>query len=163
MEVLQSFGFDIKLLITSTINFILLLWILNKVLYQPLLVMLDKRRLLAAETVKNAEETTTKLNDTIAKEKDVLHQARIQADKLIRDVEAHAKKRELEVMHRAEDQARELITQTKSSLIQMEAKMKQDLEAHTAELVLVATQTILQEHTPPQIDKKLIDQVLMRL
>ncbi len=160
MDVLTSFGFDYKLLIASVINFVILLFILNKVLYKPLLAVLDQRKKTIAESLENAQTIEQKLHQTEAEHKKVLHEAREQAAQILAKAEESAKNARAKIMADAQTQAQNLLEKTEQQLQQQAHAMRQEINAHTAEIVVAATRTILEKNTPPAVNKEMAEKTL---
>jgi len=60
METLSSLGIDLKILLAQLVNFGILIFLLSKFLYKPVLKMLDQRKKKIAESIKKAEEIEKK-------------------------------------------------------------------------------------------------------
>src|SRR3989344_888148 len=58
----QALGIDGKLLTAKIVNFIILVFVLRKFVYQPLLGLLEKRRQTIEERMKKAEEIETRFS-----------------------------------------------------------------------------------------------------
>ncbi len=121
MDVLQSFGFDIRLLIASTINFVILLLILNKILTNLCSLYWINANHWLKKPIKNAETVEKKLAETVEKERQTLHEARLEAEKLLNRAEEHAKKRELEILKRRNSSYRN-VAQAKKSMDRLRIK-----------------------------------------
>lgn len=78
---MESLGLDIRLLLAQIVNFTILLFILNKVLYKPLMRLLDDRSKKVNESLKKSEEIEDKLNSIEEKEKKILNEAQMKAKK----------------------------------------------------------------------------------
>ena len=88
MEALTSLGINGKMLIAQIINFLVLLFILNKLLYKPILKMFDERRLKIEQGLKDAE----KAKETRQSADDEAEKIREKAYKEANDIIAGAKK-----------------------------------------------------------------------
>jgi len=163
MEIFQSFGVDSKLLITSMINFVILLFLLNKILYKPLLDTLAKRKAMIEESITNAEQIEHKLKETTEREREILHQARQEAEAMIAKAEDLAKKRQAELLKKAEEQARVLIDHAQGKLEQQAAQMKHDLQLNVADMVIMATRIILKDQTPSSVNTQYVESVIKEL
>ncbi|NLD94685.1 MAG: hypothetical protein GX639_18675 [Fibrobacter sp.] len=103
-------------LVAQIINFLILLWLLNKFLYKPVLKSLDEREARIASTISDAEsvklnamkelEEYSAKNSTIDKEKDSIIQASRTAAELER----------IQIIDNAKDTAQQLIDKQKSVL-----------------------------------------------
>ena len=66
MEILENFGLNPMLLIAQIVNFLIVLFILKKFLYKPVLEMLKKRQTTIKDGLKQAEEALGSGADYIA-------------------------------------------------------------------------------------------------
>ena len=64
MDILNQFGISPVLLTAQVVNFLVLLFILKKLLYGPLLKVLAERRKKIEDSLKNAEEIELRLQET---------------------------------------------------------------------------------------------------
>ncbi len=61
MDILNEFGIKPILLAAQVVNFLILLYILKRFLYKPILKVLNERKNKIADSLKNAEEIERKL------------------------------------------------------------------------------------------------------
>ncbi len=160
MDVLQSFGFDIRLLVASTINFVILLIILNKILYRPLLAVLDERRKKIAESLDNAQLIEKKLQETEEKQRDIVHQARESAQAMLDAAQTHAKVREEELIKQAELRSQEIMQKAHQSATEMVTKMEHEFKQTMAVMIMEATKSILEKHTPKELTEEYVKTTL---
>lgn len=83
MDFLKDFGVKPILLAAQVVNFLILLFILNKLLYKPILKVLADRRKKIEESLKNAEEIEKKLAETNEKIDKMLLKASEDAQKIV--------------------------------------------------------------------------------
>lgn len=102
MELIKNFGLDLVLLAAQIVNFLIILYILRKFLYKPILKTLEKRKLLIKEGLDKTEEVRIRLEETIEKEKRILKTAQEQAKIILEE----AKKESLELHRIAEDETK---------------------------------------------------------
>ena len=76
MEVLAKIGVDWKLLLAQVVNFLVLLWVLRRFAYRPMLEFLEKRTKRIESGLRDAKLATQKLSEIEAKERGVLEEAR---------------------------------------------------------------------------------------
>lgn len=77
---MESLGLDFKILIAQIINFGLLLFILKRVLYKPVIDLLDQRRKKIEETLENSKKAEERLIQIEEKQKEILQQAQQRAE-----------------------------------------------------------------------------------
>lgn len=90
MDILKNFGVDGYLLVAQIVNFLIILFILKKFLYKPILELLNKRKTTIKEGLAQAEEARVKLEKVIVEEKQILKNAQLQARKIIEDARQEA-------------------------------------------------------------------------
>ncbi len=163
MDILNQFGVQPILLVAQVVNFLILLFILKKFLYKPILRVLDERRKKIEESLKNAEEIEKKLLLTEEEKEKILAKASLEAQKIIDNTKA-----EIEIMkEEGKAQAQELASQIikkaeESSLAEME-KMKQELMAHMAEIVGIGMEKITGKAFSGKDKKDLIEKEIRNL
>lgn len=127
MEALQKFGLDPLLLAAQVVNFLIILAILKKFAYKPILSLLKKRQEAIRQSLEQAEKTKKLLEETAEKEKLVLRAAQTQATKLL----DHAKKEANNILAIAEVAAKKeqekIMKETKSQIQEEILKAKQEL------------------------------------
>ena len=146
-ELFAAFGINWKLLLVQAINFSLLLAVLWRFLYTPLLKIIDERRTKIEEGVKTAEEARMKLEaanvesegivgDADRKAEGILAAARTQAHEkggeLVKDAEARAKSILADAAARAEEARRQALLSS---------------EREIAKVAMLAAEKILKQKT----------------
>ena len=92
MEALTKLGIDFKVILAQIINFGILIAVLWKLLYKPILHMLDQRRKRIEESLKMAKEIETKsakMEEEMGHKRDL---AKKQAAEIVGDAKATAEK-----------------------------------------------------------------------
>lgn len=102
MEIIKNFGIDPILLGAQIVNFLIVLFILRRFLYKPILETLQKRRDKISEGIRVTEEARVRLEKVVKEEKTILTKANTQGKKLIED----AKKVSLEMIQKAQFEAK---------------------------------------------------------
>jgi F-type H+-transporting ATPase subunit b len=147
MEFLGKIGIDPWLLLAQIINFVLLLLLLNKFLYKPIVARIeaDENELKAAETEKNNLEKERKdflaeknkeLAEAKEKSKQILAEAAEIARGMQRDAEADAKKDADRVLKQAEKQAAERSEEIKNETAEdFRSELKKKITAKVGGIV----------------------------
>src|SRR3990167_5639362 len=113
MELINNFGIDPVLLLAQVINFIIVLFILKRFLYKPVLGMLKKRKDDIASSIKNTEETERRLKKTIEEEKEILKKAQDRAKKIIEDAINQSSQTSKDIQENAKKQSEKILSETK--------------------------------------------------
>ena len=72
MEFLKEFGIQPTLLIAQIVNFLIILFILKKFFYKPIIKLLDDRKKKIEESLKNAELIEERLKQTEEKSAQII-------------------------------------------------------------------------------------------
>lgn len=99
MDILNQFGINPILLAAQVVNFLILLWILNKFLYKPVIKVLEARKKKISQSLTNVEEIEKKLLQTEEDREKILAEASSEAQKLVDET-----KKELVLLREEEKQ-----------------------------------------------------------
>lgn len=162
MEALANLGINGKLLLAQVVNFAILLWLLKRYAYQPMLRMMDERSARIEKGLKDAASAEERLRDMEIKEGEVLASARAEAKKLLTDADAAAKKRDEAKIMETEDRVRKLLTEAESKLTADRAKMLEQAKSELADTVMLAVEKVLKEKMDASKEKELIEKVIKK-
>jgi len=156
MELLNSLGINGKLLLAQIINFLILLFVLYKFAYGPVLKMLDERTKKIEKGMKDAEASGKKLEEIAAREKGILDEARNQAKEIVKRSEDTAVKQAEEIVIVAKDQTLRMVETAQKQIEQEKNKILAEAKAEIANLVMAATEKIIGEKLDGEKDRELI-------
>jgi len=160
MELLNNLGINGKLLLAQIINFLVLLFVLYKFAYGPVLKLLDKRTKKIEKGLKDAEDAQKKLVEITEKERAVLVKARKQAQEIIAKAEEVAVKNKEEIIITAKAQSDKILADSAKKIETEKVLMFQEVKKQVSELVIAATGKIISEKLDSTKDKELIDKVI---
>lgn len=160
MEVLTKLGIDWKLLLAQAVNFLVLLWVLKRYAYRPLLRALEARTKKIEQGLKDAEASQSKLQGVIEEEKKILSAAREEARSILIEAEGIAKKRDTLMLNETKQKIDRMITEADAHLAENQATLLREAKAELAETVLLATQKVLGEKVGVELDADLIKKSL---
>lgn len=159
-ELIKTFHIDVKLIIAQVVNFSIVLVVLYKFAYGPILKALNNRTEKIAEGLKNAEDAKKKLEEMEIKEKAVLNEARKEAQILIESAEETAKKNKEEFLNETKKKADEILASTQRQLEDEKKTMISEIKSEVADLVISATGKIIDEKMDSVKDKELIEKAI---
>jgi F-type H+-transporting ATPase subunit b len=145
MDALANIGVDWKLLLAQVVNFGILLWVLKRYAYQPMLKMMDERTAKIERGLLDAEAAQVKLREMEEKEKAVLLEARAEAKKILADTDEAAKKRDALKVAETEERVKKLLADAEMKISDDRSKMLAEAKNELAETVLLAVERILRE------------------
>jgi len=166
MQILQTFGFNSWLFIAQIVNFLIVLYILKRFLYRPILDMLQKRQNTIKEGLRQAEEAKQFLEEATTREKEILKKAQEESKKLLEDTK---KQRDI-VLKQSEEEARaqakqileearqQIVFETKQAQKQMATQMTgltiEFLQKTIGELFSKEDQELIMKNAVQRIKKR---------
>jgi F-type H+-transporting ATPase subunit b len=159
-ELIKTFHIEINLLLAQFVNFAIVLFVLWKFAYKPILKTLNDRTKKIEKGVKDAENASKKLGEITEKEKEVLHKARKEAQEIIKKSEGEAKKSAENIIITAKEQNEKMIADAKKMIEQEKGKMLSEVKSEIAGLVVAATEKVIHEKLNSQKDKELIEKAI---
>lgn len=160
MELINALGLNVKILLAQLVNFAVILFVLYKFAYNPILKMLDERRDKIEEGIKNAEDAEAKLAKIEMQQKEALADARKEAQKIIAAAEDVAKKNKEDILNEAKKQSQEILAKAEKNIEQEKNKMMEDAKKELSELVSLATEKVVGEKVDAAKDKEIINSVI---
>lgn len=143
MEILSQFGVKPLLLAAQVVNFLILLFILKKFLYKPILKVLEKRKELIVKTLKNADESERILLETNEKADRIMTRTLEEAKKILDETNQAGvlmledyNKTGAEILQKARENA------LKFSEIERR-KLEQEVTEHLADIVTLALEKVI--------------------
>ena len=160
MELLNNLGVNGKLLLAQIINFLVLLFVLYKFAYGPVLKLLDKRTKKIEKGLQDAEDAHKKLIEITEKEKVILVKARKQAQEIVASAEEVAVKNKEEIIVAAKAQSEKILADSAKNIELEKIQMMQEIKKQVAELVVSATEKVIAEKIDVSKDKELIEKAI---
>ncbi len=162
-KILTEFGVQPLLLVAQIVNFLVLLWILNKILYKPLLKVLEERKQRIAESLKNAEEIQKKLEQTELEREKKLAEAAKEAKEMLEET-AKSVTQIIEEAHvKAAKDAEDIIGKGKESINADREKMHQEMREELSDIVVLALEKVVGKTMTDKDQKRMIEETVKRL
>ena len=154
---------DVQQIISQAVSFLLLVWVLRRFAWRPLLAMLDQRRTRIEDDLRaiaRQKADIAKLQDEYGKKLTVIHEeARVKIQEAILE----GKRIALEVQEEARAQGRAIVNKAKETVELELAKAKVTLRDQVAGMTMDALERILRQKLDPKTDRALIESVLDEL
>lgn len=127
MERFSQFGVEPLLLAAQIINFFVLLYLLKRFLYKPILAVLKKREEKIREGLAAGVKGEELLMKAKKEEKEILAQANDEAGVLLEGIRQHSAKMEEEMLARAKEESGELLAHAKIQIEEERRVVEKDL------------------------------------
>ena len=154
---------DVQQVISQALSFLLLLWVLRRFAWRPLLAMLDGRRARIAQEFQQVAQSKAgleRLQEEYGKRLAVLED---EARSKIQQAVLEGKRIAAEIQEQARAQGLALITKSKDTVELEIAKAKVTLRDELAALTIGAVERILHEKLDAEKDRQLVNAVLDEL
>lgn len=156
MQFLQAFGVDGKMLLAQLLNFSILLFILYKIGYGPILKFVKDRTAKIEQGLKNADKAITDLQQANQEKEQLLRDARKEAMTIVDSAKKLAAEQSQTMLAKAKVDVAAVVLQGKNALQSEQQKMLQAAKADIVDLVIATTQKVLGKVVDTEIDKKWI-------
>jgi F-type H+-transporting ATPase subunit b len=155
--------FNIWTFLFQVINFLVLLFILKRVLYKPIREIIEKRRSLIRQRIEEAEKTkkeAMELKENYQHDMDKLHELKSRMlEKMNEEVEQERKK----LIGRAEEEAARVIEKEKAVFDTEKARHKVELKDKAIEAVTLFATNLLKGVSDEDLHKAIYEKLFMEL
>jgi F-type H+-transporting ATPase subunit b len=139
-------GLRVGDMLTQLFFFLLLLWLLKKFAWGPLMNMMEKRENYVASEIETAEKSREEAEKAAKEAADQLNNVRQEAQKIIEDAKNAGVKQEQDIIESARQEADRIKEQAQADIQNEKEQAIQALQAQVASLsVLVASKVIEKE------------------
>jgi F-type H+-transporting ATPase subunit b len=158
----EKLGINWGLLIAQIFNVALLVWLLTRFLYQPVLNMLNERTRRIQESLRDAEQVKEQLAHAKQDYDAELARARQEAAAILAQAQERAKLQEQEIVAQARQEADRIRSDAREQAAQEREQLLRDLKNQMAELVTITATRVLGEELKSNHDR-LIEESLASL
>ena len=144
-EIAAVFGINWKLLLIQGVNFGLLLLILWKVLYIPLVRIMGERQAAIEKGVKDAEKAEQKLSDIKEEEDSIVKKATLKGEKIVDKARVQAKTKEEEMLKEANAKSERVIGDAGLKAEEIKKQAHEESKNEIARMAVLAAEKVLRE------------------
>jgi len=149
-DVIGRLGIDAKLFIAQVINFGLVLLVLWKFAYKPLLKLMDDRTKKIESGLKKAEEMDIRVKELETEKEEILTAARKEAREIVDLATSGAEEKRQSMIISAKEEVEKVVLQGKEQLSVQKTQMIEEAKGELADLIVTAALKV----TGDNIDKK---------
>ncbi|MBK9098331.1 MAG: F0F1 ATP synthase subunit B [bacterium] len=148
------------LMIWTVITFIVLLLILKKVAWKPILTALDKRESDIKESLAQAEKAKDEARKILEENQANLAKAEEESKKIIEQSRAYAESLKEQMIKDSKDQAKKIVDEASSEIQRKKDSAFEELKGQIAEIAVNAAEKIIRESLDAQKSKQVVDKYL---
>ena len=160
---MDKIGVEPVALLTQILNFLLMVFILTKILYKPILKMLDERKKKIEEGLKYTEKMQLEMMKLEKKKAEILDKAHEEAKKIVEEGKKAGKNLEADIIRLAHEEAKHVIESGKKEVNSEKAKMLKTLHRETIDISITMVEKILKDVLSPEDQKSIIDKKLKQI
>lgn len=160
---MEGLGIDFRSLIFQLVNFSILVFILGKLLYKPIVRMLDSRREAIRKSMEDTEKIKRELSEIKSRQEELLSQARHEAQKLLLTESQRAKKEYAEAVSKTATTVAEMLESGEKRLLRQKDDFREGLEREVTQMVRESLRKILSESLTEGEREKLVSEAFKKL
>ena len=154
---------DLQQILSQLISFVLLLALLRRFAWGPLLAILDQRRKHIEDGLRQVAAGKEEMERLKAEYAQRLAKIEDEARLKMQQAILEGKRVSLEIQEQARAQAQDAMTKSKDTIAMEVAKAKVQLRDHVAQLTMEAVEKVLRQKVDAKTDRHLVDTVLDEL
>ena len=163
MEFFNQFGVDLPKLAFQVINFLLLLYLLNRFLFKPVLKLLDEREARIKKGLEDAEAAAHDRQLAQAEREAAMDEARKEAQAMIARATKIADDSRAEILAEAKEQAEKVTTRAAEEITAEKERAMAELRATVADLALEAAAKLVRSDMNATTQRRLVEDLLIEV
>lgn len=148
------------LIFWTLVTFILLLLILKKVAWKPILTALDQRETAIKESLEKAEKAKEEAQRILYENQASLSKAEEESRKIVEQGRIYAEKLKEQMLKDSKDQAQKILSEATAEIDRKKEAAFGELKSQIADLVIQTTEKVLGETVDKNIHKKITDKYI---
>jgi F-type H+-transporting ATPase subunit b len=160
VEFFNAFGVDLPKLFFQIVNFLLLLWLLNRFLFPRVVQMLDERAKRISKGLEDAEAAARDRELARAEREAALDEARKEAQAMIARATKIADDSKAEILAEAKAQAEKATSRARDEITAEKERAIAELRTHVAELALEAAGRLVKSEMDGPTQRRLVEEFL---
>ena len=151
---------DPGLFVWTILTFLVLLGVLAKFAWNPLLKMLKDREDLIRSSLEDAEKARTELANLNAEREEIINKARSEAQSILSEGKVAASKLKDETLTAAKDQAKSILTDAEKQIRIEKHKVIEEIKSEVVDLSLSVATKLIKKNISREDNQTLIDESL---
>lgn len=160
---MDALGIDLGAFIFYTLNFLLLLFLLQQFLFRPVLSALHNRETRIRESIENAEQVKQQVARAQQDYEARLNEARQEAARILAQANERAKVVEQEVVANARQEAERIQIEARAQIQQEREQLLRGLQSQLGNLVIQTASTVVGQELNSRGHERLIQEAIADL
>ncbi len=154
---------DPGLFLWTILTFLVLLGLLAKFAWKPLLDVLDKRQEMIRQSLDDAEKAKQELEQLQQKSKDILSEARAEAQSIVAKSRAEAERLKAEIREKAKSDAASILSNAEKQIQLETEKAISQIRSDVADLSHLVASKLIGKNLSREDDEALIEESLKQI
>lgn len=163
MEFFKAFGVDWKSLLAQFVNFAILMFILHRFAYKPLLKFMQERSAAISRGVRDAKEAKHALEKSQQEHDRLMVEARQKAVAIVDEARKAAETQAAEIIAQAKEEVAKVVSQGKRALQVERSNMIEQVKTDVIGMVVSSTEKILAGVVDEKVDQSWLKTQLKRV
>jgi F-type H+-transporting ATPase subunit b len=160
---MEQLGIQPSLLLAQIINFAIIAFVLTKLLYKPILGMLEKRKKEIQSGLALTEKMKLEEEKLKVKQDKLLDAARADAHQILEKAKQDAAAEEKQIVAEAHTEAAAVLAKAKAEAERLHLEMRKDIQKEAVRLAQAMTEQLVKSVLSQQDQHKLINQQIKKL
>jgi F-type H+-transporting ATPase subunit b len=154
---------DIGVIFWTVVTFIVVLFILGKFVWKPIISAIDEREKSIRDDIEKAHKSREEAEEFITKQKELLEEARKESSAMIEEGKKTAEKVKTDLLEQAKRAEREIVEQGRKK-VEQEARIAiQGIKEQAADLAITAAKKLMISSMGEKEQKKLVEDYIKEL
>ena len=151
------------LIFWTAITFILVMLILKKIAWGPILTALQDREKGIQSSIDRAHQAKDESEAILRKNRELLSKADAEADRILREGKDYAEKLRADITEKAQSEAKKMIASAKDEIEQEKRRALDVLRNEVADLAVKGAEKIIKTALDADMQKKIVDTMIQDL
>ncbi|MCX6792311.1 MAG: F0F1 ATP synthase subunit B [Candidatus Gottesmanbacteria bacterium] len=160
---MEQLGIEPNLLLAQIVNFLIIFFVLSKLLYKPILGMLEKRKKEIAAGLELTEKLRAEEEKMNARKEKLLEEARKEARNIVEGGKKEAEAEAHDIIEAAHTAAQGIIAKGKDDVVELRAGMEKDVRKAAVDIAQAMTKQLLSQVLSTADQHKLIQKHVKEL
>ncbi|MEO0205402.1 MAG: F0F1 ATP synthase subunit B [candidate division WOR-3 bacterium] len=160
MEALTKLGINPLLLIAQIVNFLILLWILNRFLYKPILKLFKDRSSKIEDGIRTAERLKKQASEAEQKHKEYLEEAKKEAHRIIEQATKLGDEEKKKIIELANEESRKIVERTMQEISAEKQNIMADIKKEVGEMVVALSADMIKKKLDEKSQRALIEEAI---
>lgn len=154
---------DIGVIFWTVVTFLVVLFILGKFVWKPIIRAIDERERSIKEDIEKAQKSREEAEKFITRQKELLEEARKESSAMIEEGKRAAEKVKTDMLEQAKRVEREIVEQGRKKVEQEARNAIQGIKEQTADLAIAAAKKLIISSMGEKEQKKLVEDYIKEL